>query len=51
MSKKKTSCIEKIYREIDIMQEEYLPALLEIVKEFRLGVLKPTDESFRQGAA
>ncbi len=49
MHLKKTSCVEKIYREIDITPEEYLPALLEIVKGFRLGVLKPADESFRQG--
>jgi hypothetical protein len=29
--------------------KEYLPALLEIVKGFCLGVLKPADESFEQG--
>ena len=46
---KKTSCIEKINQEIDITPEEYLSVLLEILKGFRLGVLKPADESFRQG--
>ncbi len=49
MDMNKSSCVQEIYREVDITPEEYLPALLEIVKGFRLGVLKPADESFRQG--
>ncbi|MCA1793858.1 MAG: hypothetical protein LC660_08320 [Desulfobacteraceae bacterium] len=49
MDFEKSACLEKIYREVDITPEEYLPALLEIVKGFRIGVLKPADESFRQG--
>jgi hypothetical protein len=49
MTIEKSSCVEEIYREINITPEEYLPALLEIVKGFRLGVLKPADESFERG--
>jgi len=49
MNLKKPSCAEEIYREIDTTPEEYLPALLKIVQGFRLGVLKPADESFKQG--
>jgi hypothetical protein len=49
MDFEQSSCLEKIYREVDITPEEYLPALLEIIKGFRIGVLKPADESFRQG--
>lgn len=49
MNMNKSSCMQEIYREVDITPEEYLPALLEIVKGFRLGVLKPADESFKQG--
>jgi hypothetical protein len=49
MAIEKSSCVEEIYREINTTPEEYLPALLEIVKGFRLGVLKPADESFEQG--
>lgn len=49
MAIQKPSCVEEIYREIDTTPEEYLPALLEIVKGFRLGILKPADESFKQG--
>lgn len=49
MEMNKSSCAQEIYREIDITPEEYLPALLEIVRGFRLGVLKPADESFKQG--
>ena len=49
MAIQKSSCVEEIYREIDSTPEEYLPALLEIVKGFRLGILKPADESFKQG--
>ena len=49
MAIQKSSCAEEIYREINTTPEEYLPALLEIVKGFRLGILKPADESFKQG--
>lgn len=43
------SSTEITYREENITPEEYLPALLKIVRGFRLGVLKPADESFIQG--
>jgi hypothetical protein len=49
MTIEKSSCVEKIYREIDTTPEEYLPALLEIMKGFRIGIMKPADESFKQG--
>jgi len=49
MEMNKSSCTEQIYQEVNIIPEEYLPALLEIVRGFRLGVLKPADESFKQG--
>lgn len=49
MDMNNSSFVQEIYREIDITPEEYLPALLEIVRGFRLGVLKPADESFKQG--
>ncbi len=49
MTTEKSSCVEDIYREINTTPEEYLPALLEIVKGFRLGIPKPADESFKQG--
>lgn len=40
----------ELYQEIETTPEEYLPALLEIVRGFRHGImLKPADESFRQG--
>ena len=41
---------EKIAQEIDKMPDEYLPALLEMVRLFRETVtLKPAELSFRQG--
>ena len=49
MTIEKSSCVEKIYREIDTTPEEYLPALLEIMKGFRMMIIKPVDESFKQG--
>ncbi len=49
MDMNKSSYAQEIYREVDITPEEYLPALLEIVRGFRLGMLKPADESFKQG--
>jgi hypothetical protein len=49
MTIEKSSCVEEIYWETNTTPEEYLPALLEIVRGFRLGVLKPADESFEQG--
>ncbi|MFA7382209.1 MAG: hypothetical protein WC001_02030 [Desulfurivibrionaceae bacterium] len=50
MSPAKSSCTKELYREIETTPEEYLPALLEIVRGFRHGIfLKPADESFHQG--
>lgn len=50
MSPAKSSYAKQLYHEIETMPEEYLPALLEIVRGFRHGIfLKPADESFRQG--
>jgi len=41
---------EKIEQEINKTPEEYLPILLEMIRLFRQSVvLKPADESFRQG--
>jgi hypothetical protein len=41
---------EKIEQEIHKTPDEYLPMLLEMVRLFRQSVvLKPADESFRQG--
>ncbi|MFH1907388.1 MAG: hypothetical protein ABIL11_08420 [Chloroflexota bacterium] len=41
---------EKISQEIRKMPDEYLPALLELVRLFRESVtLKPAEASFRQG--
>ncbi|MBU4226523.1 MAG: hypothetical protein KKC71_11990 [Chloroflexi bacterium] len=41
---------EKISQEIHKMPDEYLPALLELVRLFRESVtLKPAEASFRQG--
>lgn len=41
---------EKISQEIDQTPDEYLPALLEMVRLFREAVtLKPAELSFRQG--
>ena len=41
---------EKLFREIEATPEEYLPALLSIVRSYRQSItLKPADESFRQG--
>ncbi len=40
----------ELYQEIETTPEEYLPALLEIVRGFRHGImLKPADKSFQQG--
>ncbi len=39
---------DRLLLSLDITPEEYLPALLEIVRGFRLGALKPADESFIQ---
>lgn len=50
MSPVKSACAKELHREIETTPEEYLPALLEIVRGFRHGIfLKPADESFRQG--
>ena len=41
---------EKIEQEIQMTPDEYLPMLLEMIRLFRERVvLKPADESFRQG--
>lgn len=41
---------KELLHEIKATPEEYLPALLEIVRGFRHGVLlKPAEESIRQG--
>ena len=41
---------EKIEQEIQKTPDEYLPMLLEMIRLFRQSeVLKPADESFRQG--
>ncbi len=41
---------KELLHEIKATPEEYLPALLEIVRGFRHGVfLKPAEESVRQG--
>jgi hypothetical protein len=50
MKPAQTVCAQELYHEIDTTPEEYLPALLEIVRGFRHGILlKPAEESFRQG--
>jgi hypothetical protein len=41
---------EQITREVGDTPDEYLPILLQIVRNFRQSVaLKPAEESFRQG--
>lgn len=41
---------EQLYQEIEAAPEEYLPALLNIVRSYRQRVtLNPVKESFRQG--
>jgi len=41
---------KELLQEIEATPVEYLPALLEIVRGFRHGILlKPADESIRQG--
>ena len=50
MSTYPSTYTEKISQEIDKMPDEYLPALLEMVRLFRETVtLKPAELSFRQG--
>lgn len=50
MSPAKSTCAKELYREIETTSEEYLLALLEIVRGFRHGILlKPAAESIRQG--
>lgn len=45
-----THYAEKIEQEIQKTPDEYLPMLLEMIRLFRQSVvLKPADESFRQG--
>ena len=41
---------KQLYQEIEATPEEYLPALLNIVRSYRQSVtLNPAEESFRQG--
>ena len=41
---------KELLHEIKATPEEYLPALLEVVRGFRHGIiLKPAEESIRQG--
>ncbi len=43
-------CAKELLHEIKATPEEYLPALLEIVRGFRHGILlKPAEKSIRQG--
>lgn len=50
MRQAKSPCAQELYLEIETTPEEYLPALLEIVRGFRHGILlKPAAESVRQG--
>jgi hypothetical protein len=50
MATARSAQASELYHEIETTPEEYLPALLEIVRGFRHGImLKPADESFRQG--
>jgi hypothetical protein len=50
MSAYPSTYTEKISQEIEKMPDEYLPALLEMVRLFRETVtLKPAESSFRQG--
>jgi hypothetical protein len=50
MGPSKSAFAKELYHEIETTPEEYLPALLEIVRGFRHGILlKSADESIRQG--
>ncbi|WP_041245275.1 hypothetical protein [Geotalea uraniireducens] len=50
MRSAKSVCAKELYHEIETTPEEYLPALLEIVRGFRHGILlKPAAESIRTG--
>lgn len=45
-----SACARELLNEIKATPDEYLPALLEIVRGFRHGILlKPAEESIRQG--
>ncbi|MCZ7671158.1 MAG: hypothetical protein M5U34_30455 [Chloroflexi bacterium] len=45
-----TAYKDRLLKEINATPEEYLPALLNIVRSYRQSVsLNPADESFRQG--
>ena len=45
-----TAYKNRLLKEIDATLEEYLPALLNIVRSYRQSVsLNPAEESFRQG--
>jgi hypothetical protein len=50
MGPAKSAFAKELYHEIETTPEEYLPALLEIVRGFRHGILLiPAAESIRQG--
>lgn len=50
MGTEKSACAKQLVQEIESTPEEYLPALLEVVRGFRHGILlKQADESIRQG--
>lgn len=50
MSNYQTTYAEQLIQEIKATPDEYLSALLEIVRLFRRSItLKPVDSSFRQG--
>lgn len=50
MNNHHTACANRLIEEIKTTPEEYLPALLHIVRVFRESItLKPAESSFRQG--
>ncbi len=50
MNNNQTNYTNQLIQEIKSTPEEYLPILLNIVRNFREGVsLKPAEESFEQG--
>ncbi len=50
MSAYQVACVKQIGQEVQQTPDEYLPALLEIIRLFRQSItLKPAADSFRQG--
>ncbi len=50
MSTYQAAYVEQIGQEVRQTPDEYLPALLEIIRLFRQSIaLKPAEESFKQG--